>query len=129
MHFYAFWVPFCMICILGFTFPFNNNLLSLTLATLNFVNIAVKNKMNKILKKNPGFEKMCQLGSVLSWEKLQGLKEDPNVLTNFSCAPMMSMDCTGAFSTFNDLLSSKRNCLTEAHLKDQMLIQWNQVLL
>ncbi len=85
--------------------------------------------MNKSLKKNPGFEKMCQFGSVLSWEKVQGLKEDPNVLANFSCAPMMFMDCTGAFTTFNDLLSSKRNCLTEVHLKDQMLIQWNQVLL
>ena len=83
-----------MICILGFTFPFNNNLPSLTLATLNFVNIAVKNKMNKILKKNPGFEKMCQLGSVLSWKNVQGVKEDPNVLANFSCAPVMYMDCT-----------------------------------
>ncbi len=29
------------------------------LATPNFVNIAVKNNMNKILNKNRGFEKMC----------------------------------------------------------------------
>ncbi len=74
------------------------------------------------MKKSPGFEKMCQFGSVLIWEKVQNLKEDLNVIANFSCAPMMSMDCKRAFSTFKDLLSSKRNCLTEAHLKDQMLI-------
>ncbi len=35
---------------------------------------------------------------------------------------MMSMDCKEAFSTFKDLLSSKRSP-TEANLKDQMLIQ------
>ncbi len=44
----------------------------------------------------------------------------PNVIVNYSCAPMMSMDCEGggAFSTLKDLLSSKRNCLQEAHLND-----------
>ncbi len=68
---------------------------------------------------------MYQFGSVLSWEKVQGLKEDPNVIANFSFAPMTSMDCEGAFSTFKDLLSNKRNSLTEAHLNDQMLIQWD----
>ncbi len=36
---------------------------------------------------------MYQFGSVLSWEKVQGLKEDPNVIANFSFAPMTSMDC------------------------------------
>ncbi len=122
-------IPFFMICILGFTFPFNKILAYLMLATPNFVNIAIKNKIRKILKKNPGFEKIHQFGSVLIWEKVQGLKKDPNVIVNFSCAPIMSMDRKGAFSTFKDFLSSNRNCLTEAHLKDQILIQWNQVLL
>ena len=74
--------------------------------------------------------KCASLGqcSLLSWEKLQSLK-DANVIDNISCGNMTSMDCERAFSTFKDLLSSKRNCLMEAHLKDQMLIQWNQVLL
>ncbi len=42
-----------------------NKNVALTLTTLSFVNTAVKNE-NKILKKNPDFEKMCQFGSVLS---------------------------------------------------------------
>ena len=70
--------------------------------------------------------KMCQFGSDLN--KMQGLKEDSNVISNFGCAPMMSIDCKGTFSTFKNLLSTKKNCLMEAHLKEQMLIQWNQVL-
>lgn len=86
-------------------------------------------KMDEILKKNPGFEKLSQIGSVLSGEKVQGLKEDPNIIASFSCAPMTSVDCERAFSTFKELLSIKRNRLTEDHLKDQMLIQWNQALL
>ena len=48
LHFYAFRVSFRIICILGFTFPFNQKLASLMLATPNFVNIAVKNKTNQI---------------------------------------------------------------------------------
>ena len=55
-----------------FTFPFNKILAYLMLATPNFVNIAIKNKISKILKKNPGFEKMCQFESMFSWEKVQG---------------------------------------------------------
>lgn len=86
-------------------------------------------KMDKILKKNPGFEKLSQIGSVLNGEKVQGLKEDPYIIASFSCAPMTSVDCERAFSTCKDLLSSKRNCLTEGHLKDQMLIQWNRALI
>ena len=74
------------------------------LVTLYFVNIAVKKMMDEIFKKNPGFGKMSQIGSVLSWEKAQGLKEDPNVIANYSCAPMISMDCEGAFSTLKDLI-------------------------
>ena len=62
-------------------------------------------KMDEILKKNPGFEKLSQIGSVLKGEKVQGLKEDPNVITSFSCAPMTSVDCERAFSTFKDLLA------------------------
>ncbi len=71
---------------------------------------------------------MCQFGSVLSLKKVQGLEEDSNVISNFGCTPMMSMDFKGTFSTIKNLLSTKKNCLMEAHLKDQMLIQWNQVL-
>jgi hypothetical protein len=42
---------------------------------------------------------------------------------------MTSVDCERAFSIFKDLLTNKRNRLTEDHLRDQMIIQWNKGLL
>ena len=50
---------------------------------------------------------------------------DPDIIISFSCAPMTSVDFERAFSTFDDLLTSKKNHLTERHLKDQMFIQGN----
>eukprot|EP00095_Tigriopus_kingsejongensis_P005598 maker-scaffold620_size123222-snap-gene-0.13 protein:Tk05598 transcript:maker-scaffold620_size123222-snap-gene-0.13-mRNA-1 annotation:"atp-sensitive inward rectifier potassium channel 12" len=60
--------------------------------------------------------------SVLIGEKVQGVKEDPNVIACLSCPAMKSVDCERIFSTFKDLLSSQKNLLTERHLKDQLLI-------
>ncbi len=81
------------------------------------------------INRNPGFEKMAQIGAVLSGESVQDIQEDPNVLVSFRCTPMMYVDCERAFNVFKDILGSKRNKLTEEHLKDQMLLQWNSALL
>eukprot|EP00095_Tigriopus_kingsejongensis_P012342 maker-scaffold198_size266703-snap-gene-0.19 protein:Tk12342 transcript:maker-scaffold198_size266703-snap-gene-0.19-mRNA-1 annotation:"hypothetical protein" len=40
---------------------------------------------------------------MLSREKVQGLKKDPNVMASFSCAPMTSLDCERALRPFKDL--------------------------
>ncbi len=40
----------------------------------------------------PGFGQQSQIGSVLSWKKVQGLKEGPH---RHCQLPMMSMDCEG----------------------------------
>lgn len=86
-------------------------------------------KLDDILKKNPGYEKMEKFGAVLSGENVEGLSEDPGTIFNFRCAPMTSVDCERAFSRFKDIFLSKRRCLTEGHLKDLMLIQWNSEML
>ncbi len=86
-------------------------------------------KLEEILKKNPAYKKVVQIGSVLKGEEVPGLKEDPNIIASFSCAPVTSVDCERTFSIFKDLLINKRNRLTEDHLRDQMLIQWNEGLL
>ena len=89
-----------------------------------------KAKLDKILEKNPGYEKLEKMGAVLSGNTVSDIaREDPNVIASFRCAPMTSVDCERAFSCFKDLLSTKRARLTEGHLKDQMLIQWNRGLL
>lgn len=87
------------------------------------------NKLEEVLNKNSGYKKMCQIGAILSGESVPGVQEDPNEIANFRCAPITSVDCERTFSSFKDLLSDKRTRLTEEHLKDHMIIQWNQALL
>lgn len=66
-----------------------------------------KAKLEEILKKNPGFERLANIGAVLSNKTVTGsLDMDPNVIASFRCAPMRSVDCEGAFSRFKDLLSA-----------------------
>ena len=88
------------------------------------------NKLSEILGKNPGFEKLARFGAILDGKtEMESGGEDPEVIASLKCAPMTSVDCERAFSRFKDLLSCKRNRLTEGHIKDQMLIQWNTGLI
>ena len=50
---------------------------------------------------------------------------DPNLPHKYVNAPITSVDCERAFSMFKDILSSKMHRMTETHVKDQMIIQWN----
>lgn len=89
-----------------------------------------KNKLDDVLNKNPGYKRMCQFGAVLSGDADgSDLQESPDLIVNFKYAPVTSVDCERVFSSFKDVLSCKRTRLTEQHLKDQMIIQWNKDLL
>ncbi len=123
LHFYAFLVSFCIICILGFTLPFDKNLALLTSATLYFVKVAVKKKR---WTRSLALGNSLRLGQCLVGKRYRAWRRDPTVIANFLWCPWT---VRGAFSSFKDLFSSKKNCLTEAHLKDQMLIHWNWDLL
>lgn len=72
------------------------------------------NKLDEILKKNPAMKSWKRLGQ--SWQE-----KFPTSLLASVVSP-----CERAFSHFKDLLTNKRTQLTEEHLKDQMLIQWNK---
>ena len=73
-----------------------------------------KAKLDEILEKNPGHEKLEKMGAVLSGKTVPDIAgEDPNVIASFRCASMTSVDCERAFSRFNPftpvstILSSK----------------------
>lgn len=68
-------------------------------------------------------------GDPVNKEDREKLPKDPAIITNFSCAPITSVDCERCFSSLKDLLSNKRLRLTENHVKDQMMLQWNKELL
>jgi len=88
-------------------------------------------KFAEVLKKNPGFADLLNIAKILSGEPVEKedrskLPQDPAVLANFACAPITSVDVERFFSSLKDLLSSKRLSLTETHVRDQMMIQWNR---
>jgi len=51
---------------------------------------------------------------------------NPGMLANFASAPVVSVDVERFFSSLKGLLSFNRLNLTESHVKDQMLLQWNR---
>lgn len=82
-------------------------------------------------KKNLGFKEMSNIAKILKGETIQKdervkLLSDPALLANFASAPITSVDLERFFSSIKDLLSYKRLRLTEEHVKDQMMVQWNK---
>lgn len=91
-------------------------------------------KLYEVLMKNPDFQVLMNISKVLSGESVpkteqEKLPTDPAVLSNFSCAPITSVDVERCFSSLKDLLSFKRLRLTESHVRDQIMLQWNKDVL
>ena len=82
-------------------------------------------KLHQVLDKNPGFNKMQQITKVLrgSEEAFEG--SDANATAMMGNAPLVTCDVERTFSTLKDINSHKRASLTEDHIKDIMIIQWN----
>ncbi|QQP51968.1 Uncharacterized protein FKW44_013468, partial [Caligus rogercresseyi] len=53
------------------------------------------------------------------------LKDDPKLPFLFSCTLITSVDCERIFSKLKSLLSDQRTILTERHVKDMLILQWN----
>ncbi|QQP50622.1 CGG triplet repeat-binding protein 1 [Caligus rogercresseyi] len=80
--------------------------------------------MNSVLEKNPDFEKIKLYSGILKRETLE-LKDDPKLPFLFSCAPITSVDCERVFTKLKFFLSNQRISLTENHVKDMLILQWN----
>eukprot|EP00095_Tigriopus_kingsejongensis_P011962 maker-scaffold476_size161517-snap-gene-0.44 protein:Tk11962 transcript:maker-scaffold476_size161517-snap-gene-0.44-mRNA-1 annotation:"PREDICTED: uncharacterized protein LOC100897181" len=82
-------------------------------------------KLKTVLKKNPGLDKMRKVAKVLkgSQEDFEG--NDPNTTANLANAPMVTCDVERTFSALRDLNTPKRARLSEEHIKDVLIIQWN----
>ena len=82
-------------------------------------------KLKNLLTKNPGFKELNMTSKVLrgSVEDFEGDK--PGEVCLFANAPITSVNCERTFSTLKDILTSKRNRLSVNHLKDIIILQWN----
>lgn len=90
-------------------------------------------KLDDVLKRNPGYAKMTNINKILSGREVAAeeraeLPSGPATIASFSCAPITSVDVERFFSALKDLLSSKRLSMSEDHVRDQMLLQWNKDL-
>jgi len=82
--------------------------------------------LQAILAKNPGYKTLLKMYAVLNGTSPipEIGEQDPGIIAKFVCAPVTTVDCKRCFSSFKDLLSSKRLHLTEAHICDHMIVQW-----
>ena len=82
-------------------------------------------KLKAVLGKNPGFAKMQQMAKALSGSEanLEGI--DANQMANMANAPIVTCDVERTFSCLRDLNTPKRGSLNEEHIKDVLVIQWN----
>ena len=70
-----------------------------------------------------------QYASVLKGKDVDLEGTDPSVPILFSNAPITSGDCERFISKLKIVLADQRTRLTEAHLRDILLPQWNKDLL
>jgi hypothetical protein len=88
-------------------------------------------KLNEVLNKNSGFKQVSNIAKILIGEAVETeerakLPINPRVLANFASAPIVSVDVERFFSSLKGLLSFNRLKLSDSHIKDQMILQWNQ---
>ena len=86
-------------------------------------------KFKNVLSNNPGFKMLEQYTAALVGKDVDMEGTDPSVPILFSNAPITSVDCERFFSKLKIVLADQRTRLTEAHLRDILLPQWNKDLL
>lgn len=87
-------------------------------------------KLSSILEKNPDFAKMRNLVRIINGDSAADLGgASPNDPFLFSHAPITSIDCERTFSKLKAVLTDHRMRLTEKHVRDVLLVQWNEILI
>ena len=86
-------------------------------------------KLKEVLMKNPGFDKIHKISKVLRGSEDDFEGEDPNLIAIKANAPVVTCDVERTFSLLKDVNSAKRWNLTEEHIKEIRMIQWNHKML
>ena len=83
-------------------------------------------KFKKVLEKNPGFEVLQTLAKVFSGDISDIPRDIPSHPAHFANAPIVTCDVERSFSLLKDISTDKRSSMTEEHVKDVLIIQWNK---
>ena len=88
--------------------------------------IACSSKLKNILKRNPGFEDMKIINSVLQGEKCTGkLPLEPAALASMLFAPMTSCSVERTFSSYKNVLRDNRKSFPPENLGMYVTIYCN----
>jgi len=82
-------------------------------------------KLQKVLDKNPGFQMIHKLSRLLRGVQDNFEGQNPNDSAMMANAPIVSCEVERFFSTLKDVNVPKRASLTEDHIKDILMVQWN----
>ncbi len=91
--------------------------------------VPFKTNLLDILNKNPDFNAMKNISSILKGDSKELHGMDSNLPYKFRWAPITSVDCERTFSKLKTVLADNRTNLTECHVCDILLIQWIKDLL
>lgn len=86
-------------------------------------------KLKEQLEKKPGFKIMQEISKVLGGSTEAFTGSNPNLPAIFINAPIVMVDCERSFSIMKTVNASNRLSMTEKHVRDTMIVQWNESLL
>ena len=86
---------------------------------------AIKEKLNYILNKNKGFEKLVKINQILNGESQMNLKYSIEEMSAFKYAPITSCEAERSFSVFKSILSEKRTSFNFENLKMYLFVNSN----
>jgi len=86
----------------------------------------ISQKFDKVIKKNPGFTKISQIGRVLSGRILNDFDMPPNLISRFKFAPLTSCDVERSFSIYKTILTDNRTRFTPENLEMYLVSNCDQ---
>ena len=85
----------------------------------------IREKMETVLKKNPGFDAVQDIAIVLNGGQMNtGLA--PNVIAKFKHAPIQSCEVERSFSVYKKILADDRTNFTPENLEMYMICNCNE---
>lgn len=92
----------------------------------------IKNKLNFVLEKNKGFQKIKEIANFFSLDTIRENNDETNYSSNeiisFKYAPITSVDVERSFSVYKSILRPNRSSFTFENLKKVLFVYINKNL-
>lgn len=98
------------------------NKLKITSASNSLVKQKVNEKLDTVLKNNPGFTKLQAINNILNGDFSKPVDMDPDTICKFKYAPITSCEVERTFSFYKHVLSDRRQNLTVENLEKYMVV-------